>query len=481
MKKLLKVAAAATLLVSFAPSISAQELANTKVVTTANVQPLSVAETQQILREVAVSKGIPAEILKAMAFVETGMKQFNSDGTPIEATDGGIGIMQLTLTPSEISQFNVDVEKLKYDTKYNIEQGANHLLRKWKNKNLPQVNNHEQNKIEDWYFAVMAYNGLSKRNDPNFSGSNAYQEKVFNSIRDNSQIPLGNTPKLSIAYPNPSAPELMEFPGGVDYQWPTRTNTTQNYMAKEIGYTYNTFGVPSKLRKSITDTTSTGYLNYTPVQIEGGPYDSPSIYNHFAFYKVKGTNFDGYMASSNLQTSKDVKLFTDISGEVQRSVTFLQTRKTINGYADGFRAGVQIPRKQAAALIVQALDLKLPSGYKMKATDVSASDPLYQYMMIAEAHGIMGAGGTFKPNDLLIRSDMATILVRAYSEVFENPPASYKFAGVDTTDPNYANINKLAYNGITVNNPFNRNGYLTRGEYARFLERSVIKQEAKQH
>lgn len=480
MKKLLKVAAAATLLVSFAPSISAEGITRTKVVSAADEQPLSVAETQQILREVAVAKGIPAEILKAIAFVETGMKQYNNDGTPIKTADGGIGIMQLTLSASEISQFNVDVEKLKYDTKYNIEQGADHLLRKWKNMNLPKVNNYEQDKLEDWYFAVMAYNGLSKRNDPNFYGSNAYQEKVFKSIRDNSQIPLGNTPKLNIAYPNPSAPDLMEFPGGVDYKWPTSTNTTQNYLAKEIGYTYNSFGVPSKLRKTLTDPGSTGYLNFTPVQIQSGPYDSPSIYNHFVFYNVKGTNFEGLMASSNLLISQDVKLFTDISGEVQRSVTFLQTRKTINGYADGFRAEVKLPRKQAAALIVQALDLKLPSGYKMKATDVSANDPLYQYMMIAEAHGIMGAGGKFKPNDLLTRSDMATILVRAYSDVFANPPASYKFAGVDIKDPNYANINKLAYNGITVNNPFNRNGYLTRGEYARFLERSVLKKEAKQ-
>ena len=469
-------------LVGLAPTIQAEEVNRESMVSASNLTP-DIAQIQEMLREVAIEKGIPAEILKAIAFEETGMKQFKADGTPnISEIDGGIGIMQLTLTPAEISKYEISVEKLKNDTRYNIEQAADLLLRKWSNSNLPRVNQHEKDKIEDWYFAIMAYNGLSKRNDPNVSGSKAYQEEVFQTIRNNSLLPIGETPTLDIRYPDASRPDIMVFPAGVDYQWPTSTKTTQNYQTNEVAYTYNTFLSTSKLRKTMNDPNPTGLLHYTPVQIVGGPYEgSATIHNHYTFYKVKGTGFEGFIASANLISSKDVTLFTDVyNKEIARAVTFLQTRKTINGYADAtYRPGEELRRDQAAKLIVQSLDLKLPQGYQMKATDMKPGAPLYEYMLIAEAHGIMGAGGKLKPYQPLTRSEMASVLVRAFSSVYNQPPASYKFPGVPSTHPNYRDINKLAYNKITINNPFNGNDSVDRGQYALFLERSVRLKEAK--
>ena len=47
----------------------------------------------------------------------------------------------------------------------------------------PTVNNNEKNIVENWYFAVMAYNGLSNVNDPT-TASNPYQNKVWNNLTE---------------------------------------------------------------------------------------------------------------------------------------------------------------------------------------------------------------------------------------------------------------------------------------------------------
>lgn len=484
MKKLLKVAAAATLLVSFAPSISAQKITSTKVVAAATEQELPAVEKLMILREVAIKYGIPAEILKAIALKENKtLDQYNPDGSPLISGDNGIGLMQLTFTDAEYVKYNVTKEEIMYNTRTNIETGAKHLLSKWETAYLPQVNKQEKDKIEDWYFAVMAYNGLSKRNDPAYSGSNAYQEKVFQYIRDYSQLPIGKTPTLDIRY-DASKPGIMFFPEGKHYTWPTSTKTTQNYKVGDIAYTF-TEGNAANLRNAVGGTVIDTIPNYIPFEIVSGPIQSSNQSNHFVFYKVKrnenGKDFEGFMAGSNLITSKTVKLFTDVNGQYLEPVTFLQSRDTIDGYADGtFKPDKVLERDEAAKLIVEALGLKLPSGYKLKAPDVVSSNPLYSYIMIAEANGIMGGGGNFWPNAPLKRTDMASILVRAFGDVYDTPPATYKFTGEPTWHNNYDNINKIAYNGITVESPFNGNAPTTRGQYAIFLKRSVNKMEAKQ-
>jgi hypothetical protein len=481
MKKLLKVAAAATLLVSFSPSISAEGITSTKIVAAATEQELPAVEKLIILREVAVKYGIPAEILKAIALKENKtLNQYNPDGSPLISGDNGIGLMQLTFTDAEYVKYDVTKEEIMYNTRINIETGAKHLLSKWDTDFLPVVNNQDKDKIEDWYFAVMAYNGLSKQNDPAYSGSKAYQETVFQYIRDYSQLPIGKTPTLDIRY-DASKPGIMFFPEGKHYTWPTSTKTTQNYKVGDIAYTY-TDGEAAKLRDGVDGPLITRLINYTPVKIVSEPKVSSNIYNHYVTYEVEGTTFEGTMASANLISSKTVDLFSDVGGELQRTITFLQSRDIIDGFADGFRPYQNVTRGQATKLIVESLNLTPPSSdYKLTASDVLPSHPFYEYMRIAESYGIMkGVGGEFQPNRLLTRSEMASILVRAYKDYLENPPASYKYTGAKTTDPNYSNINKLAFNGITNATSFNGNKSLPRGEFARFLERSVDKKEATQ-
>lgn len=438
----------------------------------------TIPEVKQLLREVALAKEIPAEILKAIAYTETGMKQFDAKGMPIITDDGGIGIMQITLTDAEAAQKGIDKEKLKWDTRYNMEAGANILLEKW-NLNLPKINNHDKSMIEDWYFAVMAYNGLSKRNDPNLY-TNAYQETVYEYIRNRSNVSIGKTPKIEISYPYPDKPDIIVFTGKSSYQWPSSTRTTQDYKVGDFVYTYNTSLSYSNLRNGVDGSVSKKLLHYTPLQIVAGPYETTTNPdNQYVMYKVKGNGFEGYIASSNILLGK-VSVFPDInSEEVASAVSYLQLREIINGYTDGtFKPNNVLIRRHAAKLLVEALDLELPKGYKMIATDMKPGQMGYEEMAIAEAYGLMGSGGKLRPEEPLTRAQMAAILVRAFDKYYEEPTKNYHF--LDSAKFwNYQDINTLAHNKITVADPFRPEENVTRSQFALFLERTIKIKEAK--
>lgn len=81
-------------------------------------EELNMEEKLRLLTETALKYGIPPEILKAIALAESQMLQFEN-GKPFISDDNGIGIMQVTHPTVEVDQ-----ERLKYDTAYNIEVGA---------------------------------------------------------------------------------------------------------------------------------------------------------------------------------------------------------------------------------------------------------------------------------------------------------------------------------------------------------------------
>src|SRR5690606_28454264 len=86
-----------------------------------------------------------------------------------------------------------DVEKLKYDIYYNIQTGISFLVENFKRTDLPKINEHNPEKLESWYFAVMAYNGTVPANSPFYQQSgerndDAYQEKVFKELERLGQL-----------------------------------------------------------------------------------------------------------------------------------------------------------------------------------------------------------------------------------------------------------------------------------------------------
>lgn len=140
----------------------------------------SIEETARKIEIIARSKNIPSVILKAVAFVETGWRQFDKYGNVVTNNSGarpGLGIMQITSYNTSDTEL---VNKLKYDIDFNIAYGADMLNAKW--DVVPQIGDGDKNKLENWYFALWAYNSWSTVNNPNNAaarGRVAYQDKVI--------------------------------------------------------------------------------------------------------------------------------------------------------------------------------------------------------------------------------------------------------------------------------------------------------------
>ncbi|OQM45972.1 S-layer protein [Anoxybacillus sp. UARK-01] len=173
-------------------------------------------------------------------------------------------------------------------------------------------------------------------------------------------------------------------------------------------------------------------------------------------------------------------LFPDLEDEeLKQAVQRLYERSIVTGYPDGtFRPNEKLLRRHAARMIVKELGLKLPEGYQLKATDMKPGDAGYEDMAIAEAYGLLGQDGRLRPNEYLTRAQMAAVLVRAYENLYQKPAVNHSFADVAPSFWAYQEINTLADNQITVANPFRPNEYVTRGQMALFLKRTIDKRPA---
>ncbi|TWT28247.1 Ig-like domain-containing protein [Planomicrobium sp. CPCC 101110] len=139
-----------------------------------------------LLTNAALDANIPPEVLKAVAYKESDWRQYEEKDKPLIASDGGIGIMQITTKPKGYE----DVKRLKYDIVYNIEAGVKILNEKYLYK-IPKIKDAGIGEIENWYFPIMAYNGTKSVNSPLYQKTglinvNAYQEQVFSLIKKKS-------------------------------------------------------------------------------------------------------------------------------------------------------------------------------------------------------------------------------------------------------------------------------------------------------
>lgn len=267
-------------------------------------EELSWEKKHELLTNIALEYDIPPEILKAIAIEESKMMQFEENGDIQVSDDGGIGMMQITT-----SDFDFNKEKLKTDTAYNIEAGAKILDAKWdlmSSGNLPTINESKQNRhiIEQWYFPIMAYNGISNRNNPdNPDRESTYQQRVFSYIENRSLVDIADTP------------EQFEF--GLDddgvlkfkdlsYNWEEAdAYSTQMFEKGDKVYVMNDDQIDYGNLRPSADFSSEVTMRvpyYTELEITGGPYfQNSNLRNHFITYKVEGNQFSGYMSSSNLR------------------------------------------------------------------------------------------------------------------------------------------------------------------------------------
>ncbi|MBZ9609302.1 dockerin type I repeat-containing protein [Clostridium estertheticum] len=279
-------------------------------------------EIEKIIENVAYEKGIPAAIFKAIAHQESTWRQF-SNGKPLIGYDGiGIGIMQVSdyvkvnLTPTDIAYIN----RLKYDIEFNIREGAEILLTKWALQDssptwkIPKVGNGSPNYLENWYYAIWAYNGFSERNNPASNHAKAYQTVVIGHANNIFKVAMTDlyayNPSLFTAGVLPRT-DIAEISG----------KHAGDFKIKDKDYKY----IVTNDYLAIRDGNMKVIGNYNKndvVTIIGNPI----IKDSYVRYQVEGNNKSGYVAGNW------IKPVGDTNGDGQVDIyDFVQQSKSING------------------------------------------------------------------------------------------------------------------------------------------------------
>lgn len=446
----------------------------TPVSAATNSSNLSIKEIKEKITTIAIKYDIPPEILKAIAFIETGYSQFNPDGTPNVSDDGGIGIMQVTPTDIDLP---VNEERLKTDMTYNIEVAAQVLNQKWDLAYLPEMNDQDRSILENWYFAVMAYNGLSKVNDPNLNPTTAYQERVYNRIEGSSLIYWNQDrftfPSFDIRYEEDS--NTMKFAEGKHYTTESITPSQQMYRPGDIVYIDERDGSVS-LRENLTQGQATTKLwPYTPLEIVGTPQESAAEDNDFVYYKVQGVTANGFVASAYLNKGSDEIVFSDSNDDKRAAaLAFMALNNYAGGYPNGeFGSFEQLKREHVAVILDNILQLQMPSNYQMKADDVGITNPYYRQLAKVEYNGLLGATGELRPKEFLTRAQMAQVMKGAFLSYYDEPTKTHTFKDQQSIwNPDAVNL--IYYNNVTVADPFHPNEDITRSQFAIFIYRTMV-------
>ena len=447
-------------------------------------------ELKELVTNIAVEENVPPEILKAIAYIETGFQQFDANGHPIISADGGIGIMQVT--PDNID-IEVNRERLKTDTEYNVRIAAQVLKEKKNLSYLPVINEGSSKVLEDWYFAVMAYNGLSQRNDPNLYPKTAYAERVYDRISGSALIeysePYFLFPRFDLRYEDNS--ELIYFPEEPrSYGTNNQTVSRQMYEIGDTVYIDGKDGGANFREGSLSEEGVKVQPN-TEWTIQGAPVEDNNIANHYVFYQVSNGEKEGYIASAYLAPAPiEYKVFSDMEDTYAKEINYLVRLGIINGYPDGtFRPKDTILRTQAVTMILREMGIDKDA--------ITAPDPgfedfgpefdSYKYVSKAVDMGFISGkdnGRIFDPSGELQRAQMAKIMVEAY-DLEGTTDQQFLDVKKPTMNDNghwaYEYINTLAANEITTGYP---NGYfapqatIKREHFALFLYRYLTEIEA---
>lgn len=264
-----------------------------------------------LLTNAALEANIPPEVVKAVATQENGWKQFNGKGEPVISSDGGIGLMQITNQPG------YDQERLKYDIYYNIEAGVKTLRHMYFERgDLPKINGAGPDVIENWYFPVMAYNGIKPVNSPLYKSdgkrnTSAYQERVFKYLEQESFL---NDTKLG-QFPFTTADFKYETNSNKNIEFLKKSYTLSDqmhasvYLIKRGDRVVVTKNVNLRSQPSTSSSGSVIAKNTTLI-IQGGVlYDqstSSNTVNQFVWYPVKTEDQKfGYISSAYIMKKLD--------------------------------------------------------------------------------------------------------------------------------------------------------------------------------
>lgn len=328
-----------------------------------NVNP-SNQQINCLLTNAALSKNIPPEVVKSIAMKESSWKQFDEKGQPVISSDNGFGIMQVT-------DPNVDPERLKNDIVYNIDTGVSILDQKYGLSSLPKINGAGRDIIENWYFPVMAYNGTMpvnsplKRNDDHLIIRNldTYQDKVFKIIEDQSLLGSTKLAQFPFAYDDftydSNLSESIKF-NKLNYTMTSGLHESVYLLKKGDIVKVTTAGTKLRTQPNTSSSYTSQPLNKVFVINGEFKYTEPnSSLNHFVWFPVKSTDgkTSGYIASSYIAKKKDFVapivsgVKNNISYNKDVKITFDEGTAVLNGA--GFKNGQIVSKPGKYTLVVK--------------------------------------------------------------------------------------------------------------------------------
>ena len=431
----------------------------------------SFQKINELLTQAAIAADIPPEVVKAVAMKESEWKQFEN-GKPLESNDGGIGIMQIT--DSDLSE--EEKEKLKYNINDNIEKGIEILNSKYDwiaAGKIPGIKGADRYVIENWYFPVMAYNGIKPTNSPvktedESENKGAYQYKVFANIEMDSFLDFD---------PNKSREEqvydfLGKFPfERAHFQYDRESTENIKFLKTEynVSNTHDsayffengdwvtvTGAKAVRVRElpNNLDTTKVKFLapENTHLKITGPfEYDSGTKDNQYVWYPIETKDGkEGYISSAylkkhNLTDLPKVIPFDDLEEKYIDAVEFLVS-KGIQGLTETtFGTQQNIKRVDAAVFVAKAKGLDIDAAPDSGFTDVPPRAK--EAVNALKAAGITDGRTTttFDSEALITRGELAIWLQRA----FELEPGNEELAFNDVGDRYENAVSALVNHDIT--------------------------------
>lgn len=169
--------------------------------------------------------------------------------------------------------------------------------------------------------------------------------------------------------------------------------------------------------------------------------------------------------------------FPDVpkSSRFHDEIQYLVSKKIISGYTDGtFAPKKEVTRAEAAIFIGRLLNL---DGTKRatKFKDVGKNSSASGYIASAVKEGIISGypDGTFKPDALISRGDMAAIVDRTFDLQFTS---QFLFSDVGPNMRAAISIRKISAASITAGYPdgtFKPTGNVSREQFSAFLARGL--------
>jgi uncharacterized protein YkwD len=155
-------------------------------------------------------------------------------------------------------------------------------------------------------------------------------------------------------------------------------------------------------------------------------------------------------------------------------VRYLFCMGAIGGYADDtFRPTTGTTRGQVSKILAMSLSWPLLNPPTPSFDDVPPGSPIYEYIETAKARGAISgyADGTFKPNNLVTRSQIAKMVTMAEGWPLLNPPTP-SFIDVLPGSPFYPYVETAAAREVVsgyADGTFRPGGPANRGQLAKIV------------